>query len=155
METTPQHEYSGARALVLLHEHHLRSFLATWRRAREAGVGLPTTDDPAYDSLDALLAHVCSAARGYMVWACEVLGLPDPEIRPRPEPAEIATAAEEYIEHLLERWRTPLSGVPEESFHRPEHESRWRVRYCVDAMLEHAVMHPIRHEFQLAALLEE
>jgi hypothetical protein len=31
--------------------------------------------------------------------------------------------------------------------------SRWNVHYCIDAMLEHAVMHPIRHTFQLQELL--
>ena len=34
-----------------------------------------------------------------------------------------------------------------------EHLSRWKVTYCIDGMLEHAVMHPIRHRVQLEALL--
>jgi len=39
------------------------------------------------------------------------------------------------------------------AFDRPEHESRWGVKDYVDAMLEHAVMHPIRHAFQLEGWL--
>ena len=153
--TDPQAEYrySGARALVELHEHMLRSFLASWKRAREAELALPETEDSDYASLETLLAHVLRAARGYMTWMCEKLALPDPEIRPAPKPETAAAEADAYLEHLVERWRLPLRGTPEEAFHRPEHESRWGVRYCIDAMLEHAVMHPLRHRHQLETLL--
>jgi hypothetical protein len=116
-------------------------------------VTLPGTDDPAYASMEALLAHVLRAARGYMTWACEVLELPDPEIRPAPGPDRVEAEAEDYLRHLLERWRRPLAGVDEERFYRPEHPARWKTLYCVDAMLEHAVMHPIRHAFQLRVLM--
>ncbi len=75
----------GARATILLHERHMRDFLATWKRAWTADVALPKTDDPSYESLATLLRHVLRAGRGYMVWMCEMLGLPDPDIRPAPE----------------------------------------------------------------------
>jgi hypothetical protein len=151
----PEYAYPGARSLVLLHERSLRSLHRTWRKAKAAGVVLPKTDDPAYASPETLLAHVCSAARGYMIWMCEVLELPDPEIRTAPAPTEIEEVAGEYIDHLTERWRRPLARVAEKRFYRPEHSARWKVRYCVDAMLEHAVMHPVRHEFQLETLIHE
>lgn len=150
----PEYRYGGARAMVLLHEHHLRRVLETWSRAKASGLDLPETSDPDYASLDVLLRHVCRAARGYMVWICEVLGLPDPKIRKVPEAEELFGEVQRYLEHLLERWRVPLTDVDEERFYRPEFPSRWKTKYCVDAMLEHAVMHPIRHEFQLNALLE-
>ena len=70
----------AVRALVLLHDEHLRRFLVVWKQARAASVTLPQTEDPAYASLDTLLRHVLRAARGYMTWMCEVLELPDPEI---------------------------------------------------------------------------
>lgn len=145
----------GARALVLLHEEQLRRFLTTWTRARTVSVHLPATDDRAYASLDTLGRHVLGAARGYMVWMCEVLGLPDPEIRPTPDPAIIAGEAENYMEHVLAQWRTPLQEVPDERLEAPEYPSRWKTAYCIDAMLEHAVMHPIRHVFQLEELMKE
>jgi hypothetical protein len=50
-------------------------------------------------------------------------------------------------------WATPLAQVDADRFERPEYESRWGTRYCIDAMLEHAVMHPIRHAFQLQSLM--
>lgn len=145
--------YRGARALIRLHERHLREFLETWRQARAAGTSLPETDDPSYASLEALLRHVLRAARGYMTWTCEQLELPDPEIRATPGADAIEAEADEYIDHLLERWRIPLREVAPESFHRPAFDSRWGVPYCIDAMLEHAVMHPIRHTLQLEELM--
>jgi len=148
------YQYRGARALVLLHEKELREFVVVWRRARAAGLPLPVTSDPDYASLEALLFHVLRAARGYMTWMCESLGLADPGIEPPPPVERVAAEVDRYVEHLLERWRLPLAGLPEERFHAPEFRSRWGVLYCVDAMLEHAVVHPVRHAFQLRELLQ-
>ncbi len=89
-----------------------------------------------------------------MTWMCESLGLEDPGIAPPPPVARVAEEADAYVEHLLARWRLPLAALPEDRFHSPEFRSRWGVLYCVDAMLEHAVMHPVRHAFQLRELLE-
>jgi uncharacterized damage-inducible protein DinB len=148
------YSYRGARALVLLHEQHLREFVAVWRRFRAANIALPATEDPAYASPEALLRHILGAARGYMTWMCEHLKLPDPQIRPVPEEGAIEGEADAFLEHVLERWRRPLVDVPEDAFETP-YMSRWKVPYCVDAMLEHAVMHPIRHTFQLQELLQQ
>lgn len=154
-QQTPIHRYRGARALVVLHERHLREFVAVWRRARAADVRLPETSDPCYESLESLLFHVLRSAGGYMTWMCEQLGLPDPGVAPPPGPERIAEAADAYLEHVLERWRTPLADVPEERFEDRAYTSRWGVPFSIDAMLEHAVMHPIRHSFQLINLLED
>jgi len=145
----------AVRALVLLHDEHLRQFLVVWKQARAASVALPRTDDPAYVSLDTLLSHVVRAARGYMTWMCEVLELPDPAIEVAPEPAALSQNPDGYVEHVLERWRTPLQDVGDDRLETPEYESRWKTRYCIDAMLEHAVMHPIRHAFQLEELMRK
>jgi hypothetical protein len=150
----PRYEYTGARAMVMLHEHYLRECVATWKRAKAAGLKLPESADPAYASLETLLAHILRAAREYMTWMCEVLELPDPVIRPAPEADTVAADADGFVDHLAERWRAPLTGVPPERFETPEYRARWGTRYCLDAMLEHAVMHPLRHEFQLRRLLD-
>ena len=143
------YESRAVRALVMLHDEHLRRFLAVWKQARSASVTLPQTNDPAYASIDALLRHVFRAARGYMTWMCEVLELPDPGILVTPDPEELVQDPDAYMEHVLERWRAPLQGVGDDRLETPEYPSRWQTRYCIDAMLEHAVMHPIRHAFQL------
>lgn len=152
-EDLTHYRYRGARALVLLHERHLRAFLDTWRKAKAAGLALPDTDDRAYRSLDTLMGHVLAAARGYMRWTCKQLELPDPGIDPIPEDDAMEAEAERYMEHLLERWREPLAGVEEERFEATAYPSNWGPPYCIDAMLEHAVMHPIRHRFQLEELM--
>jgi hypothetical protein len=144
----------AVRALVLLHEENLRRFVHTWRRALAASVSLPASDDPGYVSLSTLGRHVLRSAGGYMVWMCEVLQLPDPGIEPVPDAAAVVRDAEEYMEHVLERWRAPLCDVSNEQLESPEYPSRWETLYCIDAMLEHAVMHPIRHAFQLEELMK-
>lgn len=152
-DNLPPYGYAGARAMVILHDRHLRSFVECWKRAKKSPLVLPVTDDPDYASLETLLVHLCRAARGYMVWMCEMLQLPDPAIRQAPGVETIESEIDAYIDHLTQQWRTPLAEVPEERFGHPEYASRWKVLYCIDAMLEHAVMHPIRHEFQLERLL--
>ena len=150
-----KYSYNGARSLVLLHEKYLRTLLLTWREGKNLNISLPKTEDSDYKSLDTLLHHVFRAARGYMVWICDKLDLPDPEIKLAPEPENIDDEADEYIAFLLEKWCTPLADIPEERFHSPTYKSNWNVDYCIDAMLEHAVMHPIRHEFQLKNIIEK
>jgi hypothetical protein len=151
----PEHRYNGARSLVMLHEHQLRLFVQTWKRAQAESLGLPVTKDPSYASREALLLHVLGAARGYMVWICEVLDLADPQIDKPPAAEAVGANVDEYVKHLAGKWATPLVGVDEVRFEDTEHKSRWGVLYCVDAMLEHAVMHPIRHEHQLRVLMGE
>ncbi len=54
----PEYRYTGARAMVMLHEHYLRRVRGDWKRAKAADVKLPVSTDPAYVSLEALLAHM-------------------------------------------------------------------------------------------------
>jgi hypothetical protein len=143
----------AVRAMVLLHDEQLRRFLVVWKQARAASIVLPQTNDPAYASLDTLLRHVLGAARGYMCWMCEVLELPDPEIPAPPDAPALSAVADSYMEQVLEKWRAPLMDVGDDRLESPEYPSRWQTRYCIDAMLEHAVMHPIRHAFQLDELI--
>ena len=148
------YKYGGARALVLLHDRHLRALLVTWKEAKAANIALPQTSDPNFASLDVLLQHNLVAARNYMVWICEQLQLSNPDINEAPSVNDVEQQADNYMEHVLERWRIPLADIEEEQFYRPAYTSRWGSEYCIDGMLEHAVMHPIRHEFQLRNLLD-
>ena len=78
MSLLEHYRYGGARALVLLHDLHLRSYLVIWQQANAAGVTLPETNNSNYASLETLHHHVLASARGYMNWICENLQLPDP-----------------------------------------------------------------------------
>ncbi len=152
-ESKLTYRYTGAGSLVKLHEIHLRSFLSSWRDAYKRQIILPQTDDPDYVSLTSLLRHVFRSARGYILWISKNLELPDPIINPLPGQSEIVDQSEHYLEHLIEKWSTPLTNVPEEKFSDRVYQSNWGVDYCIDAMLEHAVMHPVRHEFQLKNIM--
>lgn len=150
MTSTPTFEgyaYGGTRALVQLHDRHLRSFVRAWRSAVAEEVALPPTEDPTCQSLPAMLHHVLRAARGYVTWICEKLQLPDPGIRDVPE--DPVPGLDAYVGHLLARWDGPLRALDQQTLDEREFRSRWGATYCIDAMLEHAVMHPLRHEFQL------
>lgn len=148
------YQYGGARALVALHEEKLLEFLVIWKEAKAANLALPETSDTDYASLETLLRHVLSAARGYMVWMCKHLELADPAIDPPPPLEAVAARADAYAQHLLERWRLPLVDVPAAKFGPDTFVSNWGAPYCIDAMLEHAVMHPLRHSYQLRNLLK-
>ncbi len=152
---TDLYKSRAARALVLLHEKHLRECLEVWKQAKAANLKLPETDNENYRSLETLLEHIFAAPRGYLVWICKNLELPDPDIRPTPGADTIEAEADGYLEHLLERWSLPLVDVEEEKLYNPEYASNGGTHHhCIDIMLEHAVMHPVRHTFQLRELLQ-
>jgi hypothetical protein len=144
--------YPGARALIELHEIHLQSFLIQWRAAKERGVDLPETTDQAYRSLDTLLLHVLDCASRYINWTAEALELPPPVLPELPGEGDIEAEADRLLESILQAWRLPLEELPLKAFVTGGHRAWWGTDYCVDAMLEHAVMHPVRHEWQLKKL---
>ena len=150
----PQYRYAGARSLILLHEIHIKSFLTIWKKAKEANIKLPATSDPHYESMLTLLQHVLRSARGYMIWMCEKLELENPQIDEVPPVTQIEEKASDFANHLLQRWALPLIDVEEERFNQV-FKSNWGVDHCIESMLEHAAMHPIRHEFQLQRLIEK
>ncbi|MDR3667929.1 MAG: hypothetical protein P4L35_13890 [Ignavibacteriaceae bacterium] len=154
MKNLPAYNYKGARSLTLLHEDHMKSFLRAWEKAKTANIKLPETEDEDYQSLETILFHVLRASMRYMVWICSKLNLSDPQIDPPPPLSEIQLKSGEYLKHLLKRWRLPLVDVPEDLFFGTSYKSNWGDEFCIDAMLEHAVMHPIRHEFQLKNLIK-
>jgi len=155
MRTTqiPEYKYNGARSLIILHEKYINEFFYTWKEAKKLNITLPKTDDSDYKSLESLLKHVLRSSGGYITWICEKLDLPNPKIYETPNIDDIEEKAEEYIIYLLDKWRMPLAKVKETEFHTPAFKSNWGSHYCIDAMLEHAVMHPIRHTFQLQTLI--
>jgi hypothetical protein len=153
MNDLPEFKYGGARALTLLHEKELRCFVDTWKKAREVGVTLPPVKNPDYESFEQILHHVVFRTRDNMIWICQQLGLPDPQLDPVPEKSELANRVDDYLDRLLPQLRTPLAEVPGRQFYFKTYTSAWKTDYCIDAMLEHMVMHPMRHRFQLENLM--
>src|SRR5258708_39846138 len=103
MSSSLQYRSRAVRAMVLLHEEHLRRFVHTWRQALASSVSLPPTNDPAYTSLEALGQHVLGAAGGYMGWKCGILTLPYPAIRPAPGEAAILRDPDDYPAQVFDR----------------------------------------------------
>lgn len=147
-------KHAGARALVILHDSHLREFLEVWKQFVASGAQLPKVEDPDYASPEVLLQHVLGCARHYLEWICTQLRWPHPGTMPTPAPDELADGATHYLDHILECWRLALTELTQRVCDLSSFDSAWGPPYCVDAMLEHAVMHPIRHTFQLRELLQ-
>lgn len=145
--------YRGARALVALHEKELRAFVPVWRRFDASGIRLPATDDEDYLSNEHLLLHVLRAAGRYLTWVCRQLGLPDPQIAEAPGTDYISARAEEFLEHVLSRWRVALTQVPADRFEDKAYVANWGAPMTIESMLEHAFTHPARHSFQLEELM--
>lgn len=154
-ELLPNFKYNGARSLILLQEKYLTEFIDVWLKAKKNNINLPETDDKDYESLESLLIHVLGASGRYIVWICDKLNLPNPNIVEDPTKENIQAEAKKYLDYILKEWHTPLINIEEDKFTKPSFTSNWGAEYCIDGMLEHAVMHPIRHTFQLRKLLEE
>ena len=152
----PHYRSRAARALILLHERELRRFIRVWREARDGGLGLtggiplPESDDPDYASPDLILTHVLATARAALYWLTGNLGLPDPEVDRVPEDIRNEEILDLYVEHLVSCWASPLAGKSDDELY----EYLTPIKPCyASAMLEHAVMHPMRHSFQLEELM--
>jgi hypothetical protein len=131
----------------------MKSFLLTWKKAKALNIKLPETDDKDYQSLETILFHVLRASRGYMVWMCSKLNLADPLINTPPTLEEVQNKAGKYLTHLFQKWRLPLVNVNEDLFRGTSYKTNWNDDFCIESMLEHAVMHPIRHQYQLKNLI--
>ncbi len=144
----------GVRALVKLQMEEMHLLFAVWKRAKRAGVRLPATKDPAYRSLDALIAHPLRSCRGYLTWLCEVLGRPEPAVPEAPKPEDVAARGAAYLGVLGRAWERHMAWMPNRVLDSTKvHTSRWGAPMTVEAMFEHAVVHPMRHRFQLEELI--
>lgn len=144
----------GVRALVLLQMEEMDRLFVVWRKAKRLGVKLPSTRDPAYKDLDALMRHPLRSCRGYLTWLCEVLGRPDPCAPDPPEPQHVAKQGAAYLKVLARLWESHMAWMPDRVLNsRKVHTSRWGAPMTVEAMLEHAVAHPMRHRLQLEELI--
>ena len=66
-------------------------------------------------------------------------------------PNELYT--QKFIDKLMILWKDSLTKLTSCDLEKV-FISNWNVKYSIEAMLEHAVMHCIRHEYQLRNLLK-
>lgn len=144
----------AVRSMVELHDAELRSFVATWKRFKASGKPMPEAHgDPDYESAERLVTHVQGAARGYLTWIREVLGDPITDLEIVRDPAIVVPRLDAYMEETLAAWPRHLARLTDEQLAPDQHKSRWGEMFTVDQMLEHAVIHPMRHRIQLERIL--
>lgn len=138
--------------LVDLHDIHMNKFLAAWKIAKEKNIKLPETSDTDYESLNTLLRHIFNSSGNYLRWITAKLDLPDPGINELQPAESINLYADEICRDLLEKWDTPLRGLSEDVLDKV-FKSNLGIETSIESQLEHAVMHCIRHEYQLINLI--
>ena len=146
----------AVRSMVDLHEREMRRFLETWERFVKAGASMPESrGDPNYASPDHLVGHVARSPRNYLTWIGEVLKRPVTDVDPETDVAKIGVRYREFVEGVLAAWRRHLPAVQDSELGPELFRTRWNAQYTVDTMLEHAIVHPMRHRIQLERMMGE
>jgi hypothetical protein len=144
----------GVRSLTELHEHELKDFVATWRRFVASGKPMPEPHgDADYESPERLVAHVQGAARGYLLWIWEVLERPIEGLPLVRDADVIVPRLDAFMAKTLDGWRRHLAPLEDAQLSPKQYLSRWGEPHTVEQMLEHAVVHPMRHRIQLERIL--
>ena len=92
------------------------------------------------------------AARSDVTWIGECVKRPVTAVDLDADLLSVAGKGRVFMEGVLAAWCRHL-GVLEDRELSPEvYTSRWGEPYTVEQMLEHAVVHPMRHRIQLERL---
>ena len=142
-------------SLVELHEREMRSFLELWKRFVAAGHPIPEAHgDESYENREKLFGHVLMAMRGYLIRVGEWVGRPVTDVDASQDPHAIVARAPEFADEVLAAYRRHLAQVTTEELEKQVHRTRWGDLMSVEMLLEHAVVHPMRHRIQLERILE-
>ena len=69
------------------------------------------------------------------------------------DPYEIASRASQFADDVLSAYRRHLAEISNEELEPQVHRTRWGELMSVENLLEHAVVHPMRHRIQLERIL--
>ena len=145
----------AVRSLVELHEREIRSFLQVWRRFVASDLPMPDAQgDESYENRERLAGHVLMAARGYLTRIGEWVGRPVSDVDGSQDPYEVVRRAPEFADGVLAAYERHLSEITNEELEQQVHRTRWGELMSVENLLEHAVVHPMRHRIQLERILE-
>ncbi len=144
---------NAVRSCVELHEIELNRFCEVWEAFRASGIPLPETTDPSYQSPDHLGGHVLRAARSYLTWIGECVKRPAADLDPDTDVTSIARKGRVFVDGVLAGWRRHLAVLEDAELAPATYKSRWGEDYNIEQMLEHAVVHPMRHRIQLERLM--
>lgn len=146
----------AVRSLTELHEHELTAFATTWQRFAASGKPLPDArGDANFESPEKLVSHVHAAARSYLLWIWEKLERPIEGLPLVRDPAIIVPRLDAFMAETLDSWRRHLAPLEDEQLSPKQYLSRWGEPHTIEQMLEHAVVHPMRHRIQLERILAE
>ena len=146
----------AVRSLVELHERELPAFVATWRQFARSGKAMPDAHgDPDYESPERLVAHVQGSARSYLLWVWEVLERPIDGLPLIRDHTIIVPRLDAFMAETLDGWRRHLALLENSQLAPAQYLSRWGEPHTIEQMLEHAVVHPMRHRIQLERILAE
>ncbi len=143
----------AVRSCVELHEIELNRFFATWEAFRASGTALPPTDDPSYRSSDHLGGHVLRSARNYLTWIGECVGRPVVGLDSDTDVISVARRGRSFADDVLAAWRRHLATLEDAELAPAVYTARWGDPYDIEQMLEHAIVHPMRHRIQLERLM--
>ena len=145
----------AVRSLVELHESEIRSFLQVWRRFVASDLPMPEAHgDEWYENRERLAGHVLMSARGYLTRIGEWVGRPVSDVDGSQDPYEIVRRASEFADDVLSAYRRHLAEISNEELEPQVHRTRWGELMSVENLLEHAVVHPMRHRIQLERILD-
>jgi uncharacterized damage-inducible protein DinB len=144
---------NAVRNLVELHEIEINRFYEVWEAFRASGTPLPETSDPSYKSANHLGGHVFRAARNYLTWIGECVKRPVTDLDPDTDLVHIARKGRPFVDEVLAAWRRHLSMLEDSELAPTTYKSRWGEDYNIEQMLEHAVVHSMRHRIQLERLV--
>ena len=143
---------NAVRSCVELHKVELGRFYEVWQAFCASGTPLPVTDDPSYASPQHLGGHVFRAARNYLSWIGECVNRPVTDVDTDGDPVSIAGKGRAFVDDVLAAWRRHLALLEDREM-SVTRKSRWGEDYTIEQMLEHAVVHPMRHRIQLERLM--
>ena len=144
----------AVRSLTELHERELKEFVVTWRRFVTSGRPMPEArGDASFASPERLAAHVQGAARSYLLWIWEVLERPIEGLLLTRDAAVIVPRMDAFMAETLEAWRRYQPLLEDDQLSPKQYLSRWGEPHTIEQMLEHAVVHPMRHRIQLERIM--
>ena len=144
---------NAVRSCVELHAVELNRFYEVWQAFRAAGASLPSTSDPNYASAAHLGGHVFRAARNYLTWIGSCVKRPVTDVDLDDDTVRIAGKGRAFVDEVLAAWRRHLVALEDGELAGGTYKSRWGEDYNVEQMLEHAIVHPMRHRIQLERLM--
>ena len=107
-----------------------------------------------YESRQRLAAHVLMSARGYMTRIGEWVGRPVTDVDSTQDPNEVFSRLPAFADEVLAGYRRHMARITDQELEPQVHRTRWGELMSVENLLEHAVVHPMRHRIQLERILE-